>query len=533
MRSTAVSLVCVLVSLAVSSGLPAWSAPALDPRSGAEETELSAHDGATGDAFGRSVAMSGDTAVVGATGDQDDGPYSGSAYVFQRDLGGPDSWGQVRKLTASDATAEDRFGTSIAISTDTVVVGAPGRDVGSTSPGYAYVFSRDHGGADNWGQLKKITASDAAKWDGFGTAVAISGDTAVVSAAYNDDHGTNSGSVYVFRQDLGGPDNWGEVTKITASDAADGDDFGIAVAIWDDTVVVGTTSDGIGYHAGSGYVFQRDHGGNDSWGEVAKLTASDAAANDLFGYSVAIWGDRVVVGAVGNEVHGSHSGSAYLFHRHEGGVDSWGEVAKFTASDTTIDDCFGSFVSACGDYVLVGASGVNTGTGSAYVYFSFPADEPGTPFCFGDRFNLRCPCFNDAPTAGRGCANSTGDGCRLLGWGSNSLGQQTVDPLVLSVIGSRPSQPGLYFGGSKGVNDGLGLRFGDGLRCVGGGLVRFEIVFASSNGSCSTSVPIATVMGVAPGDVRRFQFWYRDPGPGSPCGNEFNLSNGYEVRFLP
>ncbi len=120
-----------------------------------EVKKLIASDAQAGDNFGFSVAVSGDTAVVGAPFE---GSRAGAAYVFQRDQGGAGNWGEVKKLTASDAEAGDRFGVSAAVSGDTAVVGA--RSEGSEA-GAAYVFHRDEGGANNWGEVKKLTASDA------------------------------------------------------------------------------------------------------------------------------------------------------------------------------------------------------------------------------------------------------------------------------------------------------------------------------------------------------------------------------------
>ena len=348
------------------------------------ETKLTPSDAAAGGQFGYSVAISGDTAVVGAYGDDDGGIQSGSAYVFQRDQGGVDNWGQPKKLTASDATAGDQFGFSVAISGDTVVVGARYDDDGGLDSGSAYVFQRDQGGLSNWGELKKLTASDAAAGDQFGYSVAISGDTAVVGASRNDDGGTQSGSAYVFQRDQGGVDNWGQLKKLTASDAAAEDFFGGSVAISGDTAVVGAVwNDDGGTYSGSAYVFQRDQGGLSNWGELKKLTASDAAAGDSFGDSVAISGDTAVVGASFDDDGGANSGSAYVFQRDQGGVDNWGQLKKLTASDAAAGDYFGYSVAISGDMAVVGADGNDDGvtnSGSAYV---FQRDQ-GSPDNWGE-----------------------------------------------------------------------------------------------------------------------------------------------------
>ncbi len=217
-------------------------------------------------------------------------------------LGEPQSaeaatFNEIKKLLASDAEVRDLFGVSVAVSGDTAVVGAYFEDAGGSNAGAAYVFQRDQGGADNWGEVKKLTASDAQAVDWFGYSVAVSGDTAVVGAYREDAGGGNAGAAYVFERDQGGGGNWGEVTKLAASDAEAGDGFGWSVAVGGNTAVVGAPGeDAADTEAGAAYVFQRDEGGADNWGEVKKLTASDAQAGDWFGWGVAVSGDTAVVG---------------------------------------------------------------------------------------------------------------------------------------------------------------------------------------------------------------------------------------------
>ena len=220
-------------------------------------------------------------------------------------------WQEISKFVASDAAADDRFGSSVAIDGDTVVVAAPLDDDDGGKSGAVYVFrTRDDGAT--YGQVAKLTASDAASNDEFGGSVAIDGATIVAGARYDDDDGSNSGSVYVFRTSDGGA-TYGQVAKLTASDAASNDEFGISVAIDGATVVVGAYGDDDdGSNSGSVYVFRTSDGGA-TYGQVAKLTASDAASNDEFGISVAIDGDTIVAGAYMDDDGGDASGSAYVF----------------------------------------------------------------------------------------------------------------------------------------------------------------------------------------------------------------------------
>ncbi len=324
-----------------------------------QQAKLTASDPAGSDFFGISVAVSGDTAVVGALYDDDGGFNSGSAYVFVRS---GVIWNQQAKLTASsDAAIADEFGASVAVSGDTAIVGAHRNDDAGSASGSAYVFVRSGG---IWNQQAKLTAIDAAAGDQFGYSVAVSGDTAVVGA-YLDDHvgGIDSGSAYVFVRSGG---IWSQQAKLTASDAAAGDLFGISVAVSGDTAVVGASWDDDGFtDNGSAYVFVRS---GVSWSQQAKLTASDAAAEDYFGGSVAVSGDTAVVGAWLDDSVAINNGSAYVFVRS--GV-SWSEQAKLTASDAAASDYFGYSVAVSGDTAVVGAYFDDDGgldSGSAYVF---------------------------------------------------------------------------------------------------------------------------------------------------------------------
>ena len=338
-----------------------------------QEAKITASDGAADDCFGVSVAISGDHVVVGAQRDDDAGSNSGSAYIFKRN---GTEWTEQAKITASDCAADDCFGVSVAISGDYVVVGAYGADddAGSNS-GAAYIFKRN---GTEWTEQAKITASDGAAGDLFGYSVAISGDHAVVGAHWDGDAGMGSGSAYIFKRD---GIAWTEQAKITASDGAADDIFGIRVAISGDYVVVGAQRDGdAGMDSGSAYIFKRD---GIAWTEHAKITASDGAAYDHFGSSVAISGDRAVVGAYGDDDAGGSSGSAYIF-KHDG--TAWTEQAKITASDGAAGDLFGYSVATSGDHAVVGApydDDAGSYSGSAYIYDIpigiFSCDSDGNP----------------------------------------------------------------------------------------------------------------------------------------------------------
>ena len=247
----------LLVALAVSS-----SAEAVTVES---EEKLIASDGAAGDVFGQSVAISGDRVVVGAPQDDDLGVESGSVSVLESD--GSGDWSET-KLMAPDGSEFDRFGFSVAVSGDRVVVGAPFDGDLSSASGSAYVFEPD--GSGGWSETK-LTAFDGAATDLFGWSVGVSGDRVVVGARRAGD----VGAVYVFEPD--GSGGWSQA-KLTALDGAAGDLFGWSVGVSGDRVVVGALQhDDLGADSGSAYVFEPDGAGD--WSET-KLTASDGAAND-------------------------------------------------------------------------------------------------------------------------------------------------------------------------------------------------------------------------------------------------------------
>ncbi len=332
-----------------------------------------------GDEFGSAVAISGDTVVVVASRDGHSNPSrGGSAYIFERNSGGNNNWGQVKKIIAPEDTCCFGFvnSGSVAILGDILVVGNPNDDNDNgESAGSAHIFERNNGGSNNWGLIKKILASDGEgetndrfAGDNFGESVAISGNTLVVGAFIDDnDNGESAGSAYIFERNNGGSNNWGETKKILASDGTIGDWFGGSVAILGDTVVVGAElSDGNVSSSGSAYIFERNSGGSNNWGEVKKILASDGAVRDHFGTSVAISGDTLVVGASQDTSNDAKLGKAYTYERNNGGSNNWGEVKKILASDGADNNQFGQSVAISGNIVVVGA--YNSRPNSVYIY---------------------------------------------------------------------------------------------------------------------------------------------------------------------
>jgi hypothetical protein len=335
--------------------------------------KLTPADGEGEDYFGWSVALDGDTAVVGAYSDDDGGTQSGAAYVFRDN--GAGEWQQVAKLTSNDAAPYDYFGSAVALAENTILVGAYGDDDGGGNYGGAvYVYVEDDFG--NWTQVDQLVASDAAAFDYFGYSIAMDGGVALIGAYGNDERGSLAGAVYVFREY--GEGTWIETAKITADDAEAYDNFGFAVDIDGDAAVIGAYGDDdLGNLAGSAYIF-RDNGIG-AWQQTAKLAAADGEESAYFGRDVAIHEDIVLVGAHRDDERGEAAGAAYLFGEDD--LSAWYEIAKLTASDGVTEDHFGAAVGLAEGTAFVGAAahdaaGVNAG--AVYLYSLNCGDGPPT-----------------------------------------------------------------------------------------------------------------------------------------------------------
>lgn len=383
----------------------------------------------TGDNFGNSVAIDGDVIVVGALlhdfdanglNEQTD---AGAAYVFYKDEGGANNWGQKQKLVGSGMNgriAEDNFGKAVAISGNVIVVGAYQQDYDAPGIGFsnfggaAYVFYKDEGGTDNWGQKQKIIGrgnNGRRAGDFFGTSVAIDGDIIAVGANLQDwdNNGNNeqkdAGAVFIFYKDELGADNWGLKDRVVGSGAngrMEEDNFGVSVAISGNNLVVGAflqdfDANGAGTvnAAGAAYVFNKDEGGADTWGLVKKLVGGGTngrTVGDNFGVAVAITGDIIVVGsgqqdynALGDSLT-TAAGAIYIFYQNEGGVNNWGLKEKLVASGVNgrnENDIFGNTVACAPDVILVGAFGHDYDANGANM-----VNDAGAAFAFNyDRLN--------------------------------------------------------------------------------------------------------------------------------------------------
>jgi len=332
--------------------------------------ELTGSDEGSSDELGYSVAISGSTAIVGAPHHKV-GTHTeqGEAYVFTE---GGGTWSQAQEFTSSDGNGGDQFGYSVAISGSAVIVGAPGHFV-SGREGAAYVFS-DGGGS--WSQEAELSVSDAEAIDEFGSSVAISGPTAVVGDPENvgDPGDRGAGRADIFTESGG---TWTLAQEITSSDGSIPDEFGIALAISGSTVLVGAPNHTVGTHTAQGetYVFTESSG---TWSQAQEFSSSDGAASDAFGSSVAISGSTAVVGAPKHTVGtNAAQGETYVFTESGG---TWSQAQEFSSSDGAASDAFGSTVAISGSTAVVGAP--NHSGGAAYVYTTGPqtAPELGIPF---------------------------------------------------------------------------------------------------------------------------------------------------------
>lgn len=421
------------------------------------ENALRASDGAMYDQLGRSVAISGSYAVVGA-------PYDsgsvGSVYVYRRD---GSNWVQQQKLTASDSSLYDYFGNSVAIDGDLIVIGAHGDAVLGVNSGSAYVFKRNDRGTptnladDTWDQKQKLLAPDGGAYDAFGTAVGISANSLIVGAYREGNPGdpfyldSGAGAAYIFTSADNG-NAWTHQQKLVALDRASNARFGWSVAIHQNTALVGAyLSQDPALGTGSAYVFNRsgttwtqrqklqpagnspytqfgtavalhgdlavvgdpfdsDRGTNvgsitlfrfngSSWVREVELYGSDAILNERFGGSVAVNSNTVVAGAYRHTPYWYEAGAAYVFRKDA--AMGWQEVQKLTGSDSRTYDNFGWSVGVSGDLVAVGSPGNGSTVyqaGAAYVM----ADCPSSGGCA-----TQVDCNDDNPCTTDACVNST------------------------------------------------------------------------------------------------------------------------------
>jgi len=351
-----------------------------------QEQKLLPDDGAAEDHFGR-VAVSGDVALVAATGDDDNGSDSGAAYVFRWN---GSAWVQEQKLLPDDGAAEDYFGSHVSVSGDVAFVAATGADDSGLDSGAAYVFRYN---GSTWVQEQKLLAGDGTEYDHFGGFVSVDGDVGFVGAANAGFDGSSGGSVYAFRWN---GSIWAQEQKLVPEDDILPLFFGTSMSLSGNAALIGAYSSENGPLSGSAYVFRWNGSG---WLQTQKILPADGAELDQFGLSVSLSGDVGVVGArLDDDNSLLDSGAAYLFYAggpdcNDNGIPDRCDIASGTNRDSdgdgTLDICTdyceaaklqpddtpayldGWTVSVSGDVTLLGAEEDDPNglySGSAYVF---------------------------------------------------------------------------------------------------------------------------------------------------------------------
>jgi hypothetical protein len=323
------------LTVAVSAASSAAAAP------GPIITQQASFAGASNAFFGYAVSIDADTAVVGA---MNDNSTKGAAYVYVRN---GTTWSQQQMITAADGAANDEFGYAVALSGDRLLVNAAGK---ASSQGYVYAFTRTNG---VWTQQAEFTAGDGAAGDGFGTALALRGTTAVIGA---NGKALLTGATYFFAVQGA---SWNQQLEFAGQGV--GDSYGFSVALSQDgsTAVVGAY--GANTETGKAYVYTPSAS---TWSQQAILTATVGAQHDRFGYSVSVDGSLAMIGAYG---HNGNQGAAYVFARNASG---WFQQSFLSAQDGAANDFFGYAVALTGNNAVIGAyekSGI-FGPGEAYAF---------------------------------------------------------------------------------------------------------------------------------------------------------------------
>ena len=492
--------------------------------------ELTSHNPATNRQLGRSAAIDGDTAILGAPGG-----VLHSAYVFERNLGGPNAWGErVRLLHPPIVPGSSGFGDDVAISGDTILVGAPLDD-----DGYAWVFERDFGGPDNWGNSGQLVALDVFPNSFFGRSVAIEGDRAVVGRIEGS---AGTGSAFVFERAAG---IWSQVVKLSPSLAAT-KSFGFSLALHGDSLLVGapgadlaylferdssgtwneiksfddgmpllTTSTGIEVALGDGLaavsqprraingllnagaiqVYERNFGGPGNWGLALTLTAPVPGKNHEFGTGLSLWGDVIAGGAPFDSTVSPHHGAVHMYRRSPGTGGLWGHLQTLEAPSVLASDTLGYSVALQGATLVAGAPRSKTGGIGRAVFFG--GADP-TNYC----------------TAG-----VSASGCMATIAGSGPPSATAAFGFDLQVTGVEGSKRGLFFFGSNG-RQAIPWGNSSSFQCVVPPVARTPLFQETgTTGACdgAYSFDLSAYLQLKPhlnpgaGAVVQAQFWYRDP----------------------
>lgn len=478
-----------------------------DLPSGTVALTLDSGQTAVGDLFGSAVALGPNHAVVGAREAPAGSSSSGVAYIFERSSGS-----LLHVLQPADLGNTSKFGTSLALDGDRVVVGAPFGGAGVSATGAAYVFDLNTGE-----QKAKLLAPDGVAGDFLGGSVAIRDGIVLVGAPAHSPGGISTGAAYVFDGTSGAL-----LFKLTASDGVAGDSFGGSVALGGGVAVIGAIGrDDLGSTSGAAYVYSLSTGQ-----EIAKLLPEDGSTFDLFGDAVAMNDQVLAISSPGENGFGigQDIGAVYLFD-----TQSFAERAKLIPSGIGPEDQLGFSVALQGDYIVAGAPWDDEAGSNAGAAYWFPIDSEllSSSFCGGSG----CPCGNDSGVGG--CLNSTNQGGQLLAKGTSSL---ACDDAVFTARRIPLNSFGLVFMGSSSQPP---VALADGLLCLSGDLFRFGVRDSGPGGRIVEGPGVAAqacaLFGaggcLVAGSTWQFQAWVRDSG--GPCGSGSNTTNAVSVTFVP
>ena len=493
-----------------------------DGDSWVQEAKLVAYDGLAGDRFGWSVALSGDTALVGAYLKDDGGIDGGAAYAFRRT---GTTWASAVKLprTAHRAQGQENFGVAVEIEGDRALVAAylddldPG-DAEVLPVGSVTVYERAPaiGPGDVWTEGALLVASDGAANDRFGRSIALSGDTALIGAYQDDDGGNASGSAYVF---VRGPSGWSEQQKLVPQDHEAGDWFGYAVSLLGDRALIGAPlADLAGDASGAAITFTRS---GTSWSEEGLLVHEDIAAGDEYGFATDLAGELAIVGARHDVNELLTLGAAYVFRQSATRSVAFDDPVVLRAGDAEVDDEFGYAVATDGLGVVVGARFEDEGgDGAGAVYSYVVTPPPYRSYCPDE--GLECPCQNQG-LPGRGCDNSAGTGGVQLSATQFLPDGEGGGSVLLVGTGFQPGSPTALAIRSR-IPDTIGKPFGDGLLCLVFPIRRLRGGLASGG---NVRIPLTHNAGA---DTFYYQLWYRNQ-PDFCDALLFNVSNGIAIDW--
>ena len=305
--------------------------------------------------FGLSLALTNDYLVIGS---QDKSGSSTAAYLYGKNEGGANQWGFLKEFTLPTSLNNNIIGTQVAISGQNIIIGNPSEPnaAGKTLAGSVSIYNENQGGTKKWGLVNKFTNSGAATGDVLGTAVSISGDYAVASA-FGENTSTGAAYVYKRNSETAQWTQIKKLTSSTpiqseffGNSVSLNGEYVVVGAYGDGRDGQGTNAQ---FNAGSAYIFSKGKNGADNWGLIKKITASDRSAGDMFANSVSISGNYVVAGAPAEGVGAEdYFGAAYIFKKDQGGTDSWGEVQKLTGTTRSLYDQFGNSVSISGGKII-------------------------------------------------------------------------------------------------------------------------------------------------------------------------------------